>query len=443
MAGGGAGGAGGGGVRWGELVLLLMLYLVQGLPFGMQVKTLPILLRQEGVSLSAISSLGILSLPWLVKLAWAPLVDSYYWPRFGRRKSWIVPCLIIIGGAALTVLPSRSIPHMLVVIFVMNLAASVQDIATDGLAIDVLTDEKSLAFGNAAQVVGFKAGMMLAGGLVPWYFADNPWLGCFGVIAVVTMGLAALLLMHKGPITESAPATSADKGDTASATSAAARPAVAHDVEDIVHKMKEVFGMILRQFKQPAVRPLLLLLLTYKSGEVMADVMFKPFLLDEGVEADLVSLWTGVIGSAFSIVGSLAGGYCSGRFSARTTLLVSGVLRVAAQLGRALAAVLTVSADSPLPILTLIATEAITGGVVTTAVFTLMMAQSQPGVAGTPNTATFYTTLTTVELVGKSAASILSGVFAEHMGYEAFFFFTAILSAIPLWFARNIKSHAQ
>ena len=92
-----ADGGGGGGGTWLKLELLLLLYLVQGLPFGLQVKTLPILLRQEGVSLSAISFLGILSLPWLFKLAWAPLVDSYYSPKIGKRKSWILPCLLIMG----------------------------------------------------------------------------------------------------------------------------------------------------------------------------------------------------------------------------------------------------------------------------------------------------------------------------------------------------------
>lgn len=32
-----------------------------------------------------------------IKLLWAPVVDSVYWKRIGRRKSWMVPCQYLIG----------------------------------------------------------------------------------------------------------------------------------------------------------------------------------------------------------------------------------------------------------------------------------------------------------------------------------------------------------
>ena len=32
-----------------------------------------------------------------LKLLWAPIVDSVYWRRVGRRKSWMVPCQYLIG----------------------------------------------------------------------------------------------------------------------------------------------------------------------------------------------------------------------------------------------------------------------------------------------------------------------------------------------------------
>lgn len=32
-----------------------------------------------------------------MKLLWAPIVDSIYFKKIGRRKSWMVPCQYLIG----------------------------------------------------------------------------------------------------------------------------------------------------------------------------------------------------------------------------------------------------------------------------------------------------------------------------------------------------------
>ena len=74
-----------------KLATLLVLYFAQGLPFGFQATALPVLLRARGVSLQAIGFAGLLAAPWLTKALWAPWVDRYAFPGFGRRKSWIVP----------------------------------------------------------------------------------------------------------------------------------------------------------------------------------------------------------------------------------------------------------------------------------------------------------------------------------------------------------------
>src|SRR5215216_6637526 len=77
--------------RGSKLALLSALYFVEGMPWGFQSKALPVYLRSSGVSLTLIGLLNLLSLPWMTKVLWAPLVDRYGWRRFGRRKSWIVP----------------------------------------------------------------------------------------------------------------------------------------------------------------------------------------------------------------------------------------------------------------------------------------------------------------------------------------------------------------
>lgn len=76
------------------------------------------------------------------------------------------------------------------------------------------------------------------------------------------------------------------------------------------HRLKGVILQLLTQLSKPELRPLLLLIFTYKSGEVLADTMFKPFLVDQGYTPAQISIWTGQYGTITSILGSVIGGVC-------------------------------------------------------------------------------------------------------------------------------------
>ena len=58
-----------------KLTVLASLYLAQGLPYGFFTQALPVILREQGFSLKAISVTGLLYLPWLLKFLIAPYVD--------------------------------------------------------------------------------------------------------------------------------------------------------------------------------------------------------------------------------------------------------------------------------------------------------------------------------------------------------------------------------
>lgn len=96
------------------------------------------------------------------------------------------------------------------------------------------------------------------------------------------------------------------EGETADSTTRgrAARVPATSTVVTVARKMWHTL-------QQPAVRPLLLLLATYKVGEMMADSMFKPFLVDSGLTQGEVARITSQGGMLFSILGSLFGGTLS------------------------------------------------------------------------------------------------------------------------------------
>ena len=76
-------------------LLLLALYLAQGLPVGFVTQALPVILREQNASLVLIGWSGVLLMPWGLKFLWAPLQDRYYWPRIGLGRSWILPMQMI------------------------------------------------------------------------------------------------------------------------------------------------------------------------------------------------------------------------------------------------------------------------------------------------------------------------------------------------------------
>src|SRR5262245_60650041 len=58
-----------------KILVLIALYLAQGLPYGFFTQALPVLMRDAGYSLKAISAAGLLYLPWALKFLWAPYLD--------------------------------------------------------------------------------------------------------------------------------------------------------------------------------------------------------------------------------------------------------------------------------------------------------------------------------------------------------------------------------
>lgn len=78
------------------MVLLVALYLLQGIPVGLAFGSIPYLLRSK-LSYSQIGIFTLCTYPYSLKLLWSPIVDSVFSPKLGRRKSWIVPIQTIVG----------------------------------------------------------------------------------------------------------------------------------------------------------------------------------------------------------------------------------------------------------------------------------------------------------------------------------------------------------
>jgi len=390
-----------------KFALLLALYFVQGLPFGFQAKALPIYLREQGVGLTEIGLLGALALPWMLKALWAPLVDRYGSARVGRRKSWIVPMqgglLVTCLGAALAA-QSGHLTLLLWLILLMNFFAATQDIAVDALAVDIL-GQRDLGPGNAAQVVGYKMGMLTGGGLLVWATASLGWEMLFYTMALLIGAVLLWVILFREQ----------DHG-------AASSPRVT---------LKEVISTLRQISAKPHTRWVLAVVATYKLGESMSDRMFLPFVQDHGIPPETLGLWMGVYGMGASIAGSLMGGYLAYKQPLIRALTWTATIRVVPLIGQW---VLSQTDPSSQAIIGVTLAEHFFGGALTTVLFAFMMSQVEPRVA-----ATHFTILATLEVLGKSPGSLGSGYLADAFDYGTVFAIGALFSILFLLLLPPLK----
>ncbi|MBZ0111940.1 MAG: MFS transporter, partial [Thermoanaerobaculia bacterium] len=330
-----------------KLGVLWTLYFVQGLPFGFQATALPIYLREAGVSLAGIGFASVLSLPWMLKIFWAPLVDRYGSRRFGHRRSWIVPlqiALAIACGLGSFAVQREGLSALLFLVFLMNLCAATMDIAVDGLAIDLLSPAE-LGHGNIAQVVGYKVGMLSGGGLLVWATASIGWEGLFLGMAGLTLAALAVSLSFREQYHQGDPET----------------------VRVFVHpSLHSVFDLLRRSMNSSHAIWLLLFIATYKLGETLADTLFKPFLVDAGFAAQQIGLWVGTWGMLCSILGSFAGGMAASRWPMLRVVGIAAALRTLPVAGEWW---LATHLPTPDEVIAVTCIEHLFGGALTTALF--------------------------------------------------------------------------
>ncbi|KAH3903360.1 related to acetyl-CoA transporter [Saccharomycodes ludwigii] len=172
-----------------QFVLLIVLYLLQGIPTGLAFGTMPFLLKTITKS-TTFTQIGIFSMatyPYSAKILWSPIVDSKYLTKVGRRRSWIIPIqfligisLLILGSGGLIekLFPgvdsnsnamlgdinsnkSVNIHGLTIIFFSLIFLCATQDIAVDGWALEILSPQ-SLSYASTAQTIGLNIGYFMS-----------------------------------------------------------------------------------------------------------------------------------------------------------------------------------------------------------------------------------------------------------------------------------------
>ncbi|KAI0762568.1 MFS general substrate transporter [Fomes fomentarius] len=151
------------------IVLLIILYLIQGFPLGLALGSIPFILR-EHLSYSELAVFSLAGYPYSLKLFWSPIVDSIFFRSIGRRKSWIIPMQLIIGTTMLAMsfqaeeLMNNPGEHLYMLSFAFTslvFFSATQDIAVDGWALTLLSED-NLAYASTCQTIGLNTGYLLS-----------------------------------------------------------------------------------------------------------------------------------------------------------------------------------------------------------------------------------------------------------------------------------------
>jgi len=380
-----------------KLVLLGALYFAQGLPYGFFALAVPIVLRTRGWQLDDIGLTALLLAPWAFKFAWAPLVDRVWWPRLGRRRTWIL-AMQLAGALVLAALAladrGDNVSVMLVATFGLSLVAATQDIATDGLAVELLAPaERGVA--NGLQVAAYRIGMVVGGGVLLGLRDAVGQRAVFAIMAALTaLASIPVLVAHEPPL---APAPPADA------------PAAHHFL------------------RRPGAWRLLALILVYKVGETFGSSMIPTFLVDRGLGVSDIAWLRGTAGSAAGVLGAMAGGALVGRIGRRRSLVAFGIVQAGAIASYAYLALAT---PSTLELYAWCSFEPFASGAATAALFTCMMDWSERFSSGTD-----YTVQASAVVIAQIGAAAVSGFSARAFGYAAHFELATGLCAVAVLLA--------
>jgi len=198
--------------RWLRLFTLCTLYVAQGIPWGFMAITLPAYLASRGLDATATgAALAMTTLPYSFKWVWGPVIDAVTIPSLGRRRPWIV---LAQGMMALTVGAMLLIPDLTAnldllvwMIFLHTVFNSLQDVAVDALAVDLLDDnERGRANGlmYASKYGGGIVGAYGMGHVIEWFNLETALIVQAAILLAIMM-VPLLVRERSGPPEPRAP----------------------------------------------------------------------------------------------------------------------------------------------------------------------------------------------------------------------------------------------
>ena len=378
-----------------------------GLPLYLLLNLLPAWLRTEGINLKLIGAFALIQFPYTWKFLWAPFVDRYVVPAFGRRRGWmlltqlgLIAAITWIGSLS----PREALDGVVYASIAIAFLSATQDIALDAYRRELLS-EAELGLGNAVHVNAYRVAGLVPGSL-SLVLADHlPWQQVFGITALFMLPGVAMTLAVREP------------------HAANALPKTLRDA--VVEPFREFLG---RAGARGALLTLAFIFL-YKLGDSMCTALATPFYLDMGYSKTDVGLIAKNAGLWPSVIGGLAGGLWMVKIGINRGLWLFGVVQVVSILGFAWLSQVgpfsEIGAFERASLAAVIALEALGVGLGTAAFVAFVARATHPAY-----TATQFALFTSLAAIPRTFANAATGWIVEQIGWFGFFLLCVAL-ALP------------
>lgn len=277
-----------------------------GLPFLLVGYTLSTWLRDVGMELGTIGLISYASFFYVLKFAWAPLVDRFPLPFLGRRRGWLLVSqtllMICLASMAITS-PTANLNLFIGLIALAAFAGATQDTLVDAYRIEIAPTEAQAALA-ATYILGYRIGLIASGAGALGLAQTEGWQTSYlCMAAILALPLIATLLSKEPDI---------NKQQTRE------------------FNLQEAFVLPFREFFQRngIVLAMVLLLFVglFKLPDQMIGVMAGPFYLDSGFTKGDIATVSKLYGVWIGIAGAFLGGIALAAFSTYRMLFLAALI---------------------------------------------------------------------------------------------------------------------
>lgn len=273
--------------------------------------TLQAWFASSGMSIMATGLLSLLSLPYVYRMLWAPIVDHYSLLRIGKRRSWMLcmQALMLLGFNALAwCSPNQNPTGMAILAFTLACCSATQDIAIDAHRTEYLPSPEH-GIGASIAVFGYRLAIVISGGLVLVMAQHLGWALTYRVMG---------LLMIPGIL----------------ATLSSPEPSLATARSGRI--MATYYAPLQELWSRPGVVSLLFFIFFFKLGESFTSStsgVMMPFLIQGlGFSLETVGFINKIVGVASILIGGLLSGILLLRWSLYNALICFGILQACTNL---------------------------------------------------------------------------------------------------------------
>lgn len=187
-----------------RLLTIFILYIAQGVPIGLFWFAIPTWMAANGADAADIGYvLGFTTLPWTLKFFNGFIMDRYAFLQMGRRRPWIAGAqLVMIGLLVIAALMQPGVEDVAILAaagFFINMATTFQDVAVDGLAVDIMEEDEQAQAGGmmfGGQSIGMAVSTALTGMAIARMGPMAAYLLSAGFIGLITVYILLLRERH-------------------------------------------------------------------------------------------------------------------------------------------------------------------------------------------------------------------------------------------------------